>query len=433
MNFLSLKKSLGIGATAAAMLLTAESHAFLAGVKAIGMAGVGVAYAQDAYAGAYNPAGILDVRNRFDVSFDWVRDDGHIKVRGNHFVVPVPPGARAPAINGKYHAFRTHDAFNLDFGINQRFCATCGDYSLSCAVGFVAYNRDYQKTGLSRPLILIGTTKQGMEYAHETFAPVFAFRINDCHTFGVSIDVHVQRLSQTGLQNLDDISRTIAPGKLTHRHYDYSAGVGATIGWRWQALECLSFGVTYRPRTTMSRFHKYKGFLAGHGRLNIPTKWAGGVAYRFLPCATLAFDVEWLDWKNIKSLHQPFVPSDPLARFGSKNGPGFGFRNQTFYRVGLDYQYNDCLTLRVGFRHANAFVRRSQTAPNLLDCDVVQDFLTCGFTYAHDCHNEFSMFYAYGFRFEIKGKNSVPASFGGGNVDLEENKFALGLSWGYIF
>lgn len=433
MNFRRLKKGLGIAGMGAAILMSAEGHAFLAGVKATGMAATGVAYPQDAYAGAYNPAGILNVRNRFDISWDWIRDAGQARVRGNQFQVPGIPGFPVPKINGRYNEFRTHDVFNVDFGINQKFCATCGDYSLSCAVGFVAYNRDYQKTTLSRPLILIGTSKQGMEYAHEVFAPVFAFRINDCHTFGVSVDVHVQRLSQSGLENLDNINQTIAPGKFTNRHYDYSSGVGATIGWRWQALDSLSFGVTYRPQTKMSRFKKYEGFLAGHGRLNIPTKWSGGLAYRFLPCATLAFDVEWLDWKQIKSLRNPFVPSDPTARFGSKHGPGFGFCNQTFYRVGLDYQFNDCLTLRVGFRHANTFVRRSQTAPNLLDCDMVQDFVTCGFTYTVGCHLELSMFYAHGFRHEVKGKNSVPASFGGGEVDLAESKNALGISWGYIF
>ena len=57
-----------------------EAAAFLAGAKATGMAATGIAYPQDAFAGAYNPAGAVEVGDRFDIGFAWLRNDGHANV-----------------------------------------------------------------------------------------------------------------------------------------------------------------------------------------------------------------------------------------------------------------------------------------------------------------------------------------------------------------
>ncbi|MBA2726799.1 MAG: outer membrane protein transport protein [Parachlamydiaceae bacterium] len=438
--FLGLLASLG---------LPENVEGFIAGGKATGMAATGIAYPQDAYAGAYNPAGIVDVGDRLDFGIDWIQDRGHIRGKNNR----TQTGALNPLVNRKFDAFKTKDFYNGDFGINKTFYTEICGNCVNWAAGLVFYNRDFQKTSYTERIVLLGNplppingTNPGLEYLHQTISPVFAININDCLSFGVSVDVHVQRAKVQGLQNfaqdgsIPQLPRfSLYPDKVTNKGYDYSSGVGATIGVKWQISDYLALGVTYRTKAKMSHFHKYKGFLAQRGLLNIPQKVGAGIAWRFLPYATLAFDVEWIDWTQVTSLHNPLInsrvtPPEILTPLGSKHGPGFGFRNQTFYRVGIDYAINDCFTVRAGFRHANSPVRRSQTAVNVLTCDTVENIITVGATYNWNCCAEVSVFYAHGFSKKIKGKdNSIPVFLGGGSIDLVESKNALGISVGYMF
>lgn len=412
-----------MGIIASLCINTSSVEGVLASVKTTGMAATGVAYPQDALAGAFNPAGMADVGDRFDIGITWDHTQRHADIEGN--LAPIP------GINGRRDASQCKNFFTPDFGINKQFCYCGWDFS----VGFVAYNRNFNKTSYKHPLPLLGTSKAGLEYIHETFSPTFAVKLWDRHHFGFSVNYMVQRFKVDGIQNFDTEFTTTAPGHVTNRKYAYSQGVGVTLGWRSQLTDWLSIGATYQPQTHMHRFKKYRGFLAQHGKLNIPTKIAGGIAIRFLPCATIAFDVEYIGWNKIKALKNPLIlptPFIPSTLLGNPNAAGFGFRSQTFYRVGIDYDINDCWTVRAGYRYAKSPIRSSQTAVNLLICDTVENFATVGATYIINCNNEVSMFYAHGFSHKISG-NSVPIALGGGNVKLRSHTDAVGISWGMMY
>ena len=55
------------------------------GQKAKGMAGVGVAYPQDALVAGMNPAGMAFVGNRFDIGFEWFSPDRGSEIVENAF------------------------------------------------------------------------------------------------------------------------------------------------------------------------------------------------------------------------------------------------------------------------------------------------------------------------------------------------------------
>ena len=187
----------------------------------------------------------------------------------------------------------------------------------------------------------------------------------------------------------------------------------------------------------MSRFNRYKGFLAQRGKLDIPTKIGAGIAWRFVPCGTVAFDVEYINWKRVRALHNPIETSlvgFVTHKIGSNGGSGFGFRDQWYYRVGIDYDILDCVTVRAGYRHANTPIRRTQTAVNVLTVDTVEDFLTLGATWCINACNEASFFYAHGFNHKIRGKHSIPVDpFHGGNADLKQYTDVVGIQWGHMY
>lgn len=417
-----LKTLTYLGCALSFCLQHSNAEAIFASVKATGMAATCIAYPQDAVVGAYNPAGMAFVGDRYDIEAAWVHDRGRAHVSGN--LSPL-----APLVNGSFNGMRTKDVVPVGTGFNKTFCL-CG-WELSA--GWVVYNRNYQKTTYTKPAVLFGTSNLGLEYLHETISPMVSVRLFECHSLGISLNYQVERLKVNGLENFDNPLRTTRPGHVTNKGYNYATGWGFTIGYYGQWTDCLSVGLTYQPMTEMSRLSKYKGFLAHHGRLNIPPKYGAGISYKVLPCVTVAFDVEYIQWDRVKALSNKLLHNGALELLGAQHGPGFGFRNQTYYRVGADWQINDCWVVRAGYRFARAPFPKSQTTVNLLTLDTVESFATVGATWSWDCQHEISGLFAWGFENTISGRNVIPVQFGGGNVKLKEQKYALGLSFGKRF
>lgn len=394
-------------------------HAVVLSAKSLGMAGTGVAYAQDALAAGLNPAGASDIGNRFDLGATWVHFHGKTVTKGN----------LNPLVNGSVNGFyNSRNVITPDFGLNYNF-------DCNWSAGIVSYNRNYLKTTYEKPNLLLSRTgkKPGLEYMHQTVSPYVAYKYG-CMSFGVSVNWMIQRIKINGLQNFANARLSRYPNYVTNEGYNYSNGIGFTFGWLWHFNDCFSLGLTFQPETKMSRFGKYKGLLARAGKFNIPQKIGAGISWRFVPCATFTFDVENIRWNHIQAIHNKLLNDEgELNLLGASNGPGFGWRNQTYFRFGLDYAWNDDLTLRCGFRHATELVRKSQTAINVLTLETVQDLITLGATYRIGCSDEISAFYVQGFDKQVKGRASIPVFLGGGNANLKEGLFALGLSWGHDF
>ena len=420
MNLHFFKRLTCLGIVALCMQFSTV-EAIFASVKSTGKAATCIADPEDSLVGAYNPAGIIGVGDRFDAEGGWLRNYGTARVSGN--LSPL-----AALVNGNFQGMRTHDVYPGSFGITKAFCLC----NFEVSAGVVFYNRNYQKTTYNKAFVLLGTSHLGLEYLNQTLSPILAVRICDRHSFGISANYQVERVKVNGIENFDNALFSNHPGRVTNKGYSWSTGLGVTIGYWGQLTDCLSVGLTYQPETFMHHLGKYKGFLAQHGKLNIPPKYGAGIAYRILPCVIVAFDVEYIQWDHIKALHNKLLHHGVLEKLGTRNGPGFGFRNQTYYRVGAEWQINDCWAVRAGFRHANSPVRRSQTTVNLLSIDCVEDFVTVGATWAWRCH-EISGLFAWGFQKNIHGRNVIPPLFGGGNVRLKEQKYALGLAWGWNF
>lgn len=183
----------------------------------------------------------------------------------------------------------------------------------------------------------------------------------------------------------------------------------------------------------MRRFKKYEGFLADRGHFDIPERWFFGIAWRFVDCATIAFDIENDGWSHIRALHNPLLTDDVIQPLGSKHGVGFGWRDQTFYRIGVDYALTENLIVRAGFRHANTPIKSSQTVVNQLTLDTVRDVVTAGATYAFNECYELSSFFAWGIRHRINGHNSIPNNLNAGEASIKQQFYAFGASLGWNY
>lgn len=414
-----------LGMAAALCGWSSNAEALLAGVKITGMAATTTAYPQDSFVAAYNPAGIAFLCNRIDLGAVWDQTGQKAEIVGNS----------DPSLNGTYPGDRTKDFYLAESGMKVSL-------PKNFSAGVVVYNRNFVKTTYNTNFPLFGTSNLGLEYLNETVAPTIAYRFWDTQSVGLSVNFQFQRLKNNGLEELDQAlpvgGTTVAPGFVTNNGYNWSSGVGVTLGWYGRFFcDTLGLGLAYSPQTKMQSFRRYRGFLANSGKFNLPQRWIAGIAYKWIPCSTIAFDAEWVDWPQVKALANPINIlagfTDPDARLGGPQGTGYGFRSQTFYRLGIDYRIGS-VTLRTGYRYARQPNTSSQTAANILLLDAVEQFFTLGATWEVNPCNELSFFYAHGFRHTIYGQDSIPVPFfGGGEANLTQRKNALGVAWGYKY
>lgn len=395
--------------------LSFSLHAVVASIKAIGMGGTGVAFPQDALANAYNPAGISAIGDRLDIGLLYIGGKGKGTILQN----------RLPTANGSFSALHHTQLTVPEFGITK-----CLPYDLS--IGLAVYNQNYVKTHYEHPLRILGTSKAGLEYIHEIIGSTVAWQFHPQHAFGISANVHIQRFKVNGLQNMDTPLTALFPGHLTNRGYEYSSGIGLGIGWIGQITPTLTLGATFQPRTHMRRFEKYKSFFPDAGRLNSPRVYSLGLAWRPAPPLALTFDIEHIQWRDIRAIRNGTAANPFVDRLGSKNGSGFDLRNFTRYHFGIEYCVNTHLTLRSGFAHNRAFVKSSSINPNLLTVEAIEDYLTLGASYRFACH-EISVFYVHGFRNFIEGEQHLSPAVGGGFTNIEQERDVAGISWGYEF
>jgi long-chain fatty acid transport protein len=116
---------------------------------------------------------------------------------------------------------------------------------------------------------------------------------------------------------------------------------------------------------------------------------------------------------------------------GLSNGPGFGWRDATVFKLGASYNINESLTLRAGYNHTDQPIKHSEVLFNVLAPAVVQDHLTLGGTYKVSDKSELSFNYVHAFSNTVSGTNAIPAQFGSGNVDLKMRQDSVGISYGW--
>jgi long-chain fatty acid transport protein len=386
------------------------------GIKAKGMAGAAIALPQDSIAAATNPAGMFFVGDRLDVGLDWFRPTREVEVVGS-----------AAPINGTYDANDKSNFFVPEFGYNRLV-------NPNLALGVSVYGHGGMNTSYTSAFPLFGTSKAGIDLSQLFVAPTVAYQVAPGQVIGASVNLAYQRFKATGLENFGPPSPISAyPGNVTNQGYSSSTGLGVRIGWMGKLAPACDFGLTYQTKTKMSEFDKYKGLFAEEGGFDIPANYGAGVACKVAPPVTVAFDVVRIEYSGIKSVNNPLLPNLFNAQLGTANGAGFGWQDVTAYKLGVQWAVNPTTTLRAGYNYGKQPIPASETLFNVLAPGVVEQHFTVGGTWAMPGNSELSFFFMYVPEKTVNGSNSIPAPFGGGNVNLKMKQMSLGVGYGWRF
>lgn len=411
-----LLAALLLGSTATSPLALATNGYFAHGygIKSLGMAGVGYALAQDALAAATNPAGTALVGERLDLGVTWFQPERSVAIHGS----------ANPNANGRFDGNDTESFLIPEFGYTRPL-----DERL--AFGLTLYGNGGMNTDYGRnPFAAYGSSgAAGVDLIQVFVTPSLAWRASERHTFGIGLNYAWQRFEARGIDGFAGMSE--APGKVSDNGHDHSDGWGLRLGWNGQLSDTLTLGVAWSSKIRTGKFERYEGLFADHGSFDIPENYGIGLAWRASERLTLAADVQQIDYADVKAISNPVSVLFDGHLLGSEDGPNFGWEDIRIYKLGASYALSPQLTLRGGYSWADQALDKGETFFNTLAPGVVREHLTLGATWAPAADHEISLFYAHAFSEELKGRNSIPQAFGGGEVDLKMQQDSLGIAYAW--
>jgi len=383
------------------------------GVQAEGLAGASIAYPKDSLAVATNPASLIALGNRFDIGADLFLPRRGASIVGN--------GA------GPDQSF---DGSGVsDFLIPQIGYAHA--LNEDWAVGIAVYGNGGMNTSYrTNPFGRFGATGEAGVNLEQLFvSPTVAYRIADGQSIGVSFNLGYQLFKAEGIGIFGGYSSN--PTAISNNGTDHAFGYGIRIGYQGQLTPDLTVGAFWQSKTYSGRFKKYSGLFAEQGAFDAPSSFGIGVGYKLTSDLDAALDVARIDYSDVPSVGNSLSQLFLGHPFGASNGPGFGWRDATIVKLGLNYTISPAWQVRGGWGYTTQPVPSSQTFLNILAPGVVQNHFTGGATWTSDGGTEVSAAVMYAPQTTVHGSGSIPVPFAGGeaNIHLSEVIVSLAVGW----
>lgn len=415
------------------------------GTKAKGMGGAMMAMTADAFGGTDNPATMVFVGSRLDVGLEWFRPSRSAKRVGS--------AGGTGALDGAANGNETQNFFVPEFAYNHMLRP---DLSLGVSVvGHGGMNTDYAGGQLDQGIcgggppngvpvnLLCGPGQLGVDLAQLVIAPTLSYKLAENHSIGASVLIGYQRFKAEGLGAFAPISSD--PANLTNKGYDSAWGTGFRIGYYGRLTPTFAIGAAYATKIHMGDFNKYRGLFAEQGGFDVPENYAIGIALKPAPKVTVAADYKRINYSGIRSVGNPSnqpgctptFPAGPGVGAGclgaSSASIGFGWGDVNVFKLGLEYQWDNRLTLRGGYSHTDNPIQARDVTFNIIAPGVIKDHLTLGFTYGLEDKSEISMAYMHAFKNSVSGPATNPYFNVGGTETIELSENSLGIAWAKQF
>lgn len=415
----SMKKNLiMIGFTVTTLMSAISTHATTGyfmhayGVKAQGNAGTSTALFQDSLTIANNPAGLSWVRQGIDVGATIFAPDRNSEI------------VSSPIANGQYDGNGREYFVLPEVGINHQV-------NDQVNLGFAIYGNGGMNTKYDQnPYAGFGNQGlAGVDLMQVFISPSVAWKYAENQSIGIATNFLYQRFEAKGISGFAGMSQD--PSHLSNQGKDSSTGIGVKIGWAGHFFnDQLTLGAKYSSKIEADKFDRYAGLFAEQGGFDVPESYGVGAALKLTPKLTVAADVERINYSDIASIGNDLTLSQP---FGSNQGAGFGWQDINVYRLGLNFQASPQLTLRAGYSRNDQPIEKDQTFLNILAPAVVQDHLSLGATWQIDDRQDLSIAYTHALEKEVKGNQSIPTTFGGGEANLKMSQNILGFAYSYSY
>jgi len=373
------------------------------GMKAKGMAGVGIALPQDSLAAATNPAGMVMVGSRVDLGLDWFSPKREANIAGTNYV------------SGSNNFFIPEIGYNRMLG---------EDSSVGVSIfGNGGMNTDYPNI----PNFNITGKRVGVNLEQLFISPTWAKKLSPTNAVGVSLNLAYQKFAANGIANFGPVSSSAA--NLSDNGTDSSTGWGVRLGWNGQVTPDVTLGATYQSKTKMSKLSKYSGLFADQGGFDIPENYGVGIAVKATQATTIAVDVVQINYSKVASIANPIAGMGlPGNLLGQPAGIGFGWKDQTVFKLGGAYEYSKDLTLRAGYNQGSSTIPNTEIAFNVLAPATVERHMTLGATWTLANKGELSFAYMHAFS---NSQTGATPQLGASPTTIKMHEDSLGIAYGW--
>lgn len=444
----ALKHAALVAACMAAFPAHATNGYFLPGFgfRSQGMGGVGIAYGRDSLSTAANPANAVNTGMRGDLGFGVFNPERYAAV-----------GPDAGGAIGAFGFFGGVESDARYFIVPEMGFSMPLNDKLHIALAVVGnggmnttYSENFFSYAGTNPDTPTRDTKLGVDMMQLLVPITAAYKVNEDHAIGASLVLAETRFRAYGLEAFryfdQGLAMTISadPNNLTNKGFDYSYGAGVKVGWLGEFMDDkVTVGLTYASRTYMTKFDKYRGLFAEQGDFDIPENYGIGIAIKPVKNLVIAADVLRINYSDIASIGNrgmhtknagdflgvTGVPSvvNPTYELGNDQGMGFGWQDQTVYKLGVQYGVNNRLIVRAGYNYGESPIPNDQVTFNTLAPATVEKHYSVGFTYKANENLEVTGTYMY---VAPNSQSACDQNFlNCVQIGMHQNMFAMSFAW----
>lgn len=436
------------------------------GNRSIGMGGVGIAYGRDSLSTAANPANIVNTGMRGDMGVAIFNAERHACTGTATGLLPVRPDGSYP--QSPYGFDGCSESDNKYFIMPEMGMTMPLTEQLHVGMAFVPLGgggTNYPQNFFSyqpspaAPATPAPSAKLGVDLMILQAPLTVGYKLNEDHAIAASLSFAVARFRAYGLQAFQTFDATVTPitsdpAHLTNLGYDYSYGAGVKLGWLGEFLDDkLTLGLVYTSRTYMTKFDKYRGLFAEQGDFDIPASYGFGLAIKPIKNLVIAADVLRVKYTDVASIGNPGpgsysgapsnalngLPSslDPAKELGNDEGMGFGFSDQTVYKLGIQYGINQRVQVRAGYNYGKNPIADDQLTFATLAPANTEKHYSLGFTYKASEELEITGAYMYvpsnpqgsPLVARLNTNGAAQNVVGAATIDMHQNIFGVTLSW----
>ena len=401
-------------------LATARTHAtngYFAtghGTESKGVAGADVAIATDTLAPALNPAALVFVPDQIDLGAGLFNPNRSYTVSGAPSGFPGTFGL-APGIVASGSSLFAIPAFGAAWK-----AGTNG------VLGIALYGNGGMNTNYKAQTF--GFAPVGVDLSQMFIAPTYARRFHERHAIGVTAIIAYQRFEAKGLQAFAPFSSDA--DCLTNNAHANSFGGGVRVGYVGDFSRRVSAGASYQSRIWMQKFEPYKGLFAQGGGFDIPSSWVVGVAVKPTAKVDLLASVQQVRYSEVKSIANMLLPNLMQASLGAETGAGFGWRDMTTYKFGVQQRVGPRWTWRAGYSYGRQPIPSSEVLFNILAPGVEQHHASVGLSKGIGRGQALSLAVTRAFSNRVTGPNPLEVP-GRQQIGLEMNQWDVQV--GYTF
>jgi|GEM_PF-3773431 long-chain fatty acid transport protein len=402
--------------------------------KTKGFAGAGIAITENSIHANSNPGGQVFVGNKFSLGIELLAPKALYSIKGSPSVFtaetsqPWKLGLEPGSYQSEHkYSIVPHVSLNLKIDNNNSIgLSIYGNGNQGTQYSNKVYfspviNSFGSSEGFVNPMGII-TTPSYIKLLQYFGALSYSHKFGQKLGIGISVVGVWQSIDVGGLESFGSLYYTSYPDKISTNSTDNAFGVGGKLGIQWEATSVLSIGVTFRSKIYTTRFTAYEGLINQNGKMDIPSEWSIGVAWKPTNRILILADVNRYCFSGVKSWGTKFYTDDSYE-LGGENGGGFGRKDRMSYKAGIRYKI-PLWQFRAGYQYSSSVLNESDLLLNILMPEVIQHYASVGISRQLG-KQTINIAVVKGFKNSIQGINSLDNNQ---NIEISAESLSIAVS-----